>query len=546
MKIHKLILLIMASFFAIAQNALDDVDELLDITDEAEKEKKIEFKKDSLDEIIGGKFTSSYTTADTTNRHNEALTFYWQRKVNEVFSFRTELRFINSQIENTLEIETTRRVTRTETVDHVWRDENGEILRIDRGIQETRTVTERETEDQNSKLSVFEVEPRDVYFKLKQGNWSATIGYQTYTLGVGTLSSPLDFVLVPDRSDSTPINLNRLDGKLAQPIINLNYQKGSWDFTYLFHPIFVLDKFVEARFERAEDGFPGGIVDKDEQRHLVRFIYRGDNFLMGFTYYKGLNPRFFTDIYDMQLSSNSNNTYLFEANNQTITRTNSDIEAIARQFDDLEVFAWEFAYNSNKWRYAFEGVYVKGFADTLPQQPLNPPNTGTSLNQLSTYNQFIADNYDGILADIDGHTITLNLGFDYTGKRHIVNFYLTAVLPQLSDKAQKAKELWEAENVNNSEQSLGENIIFVTFNWSYFLDKQKEDIIGFAIGNFTSSIGGGLYYKKKVNDNLSYALTVGVVQYNIDQQFETEDPNEKSELKNDMPAIANFSLQYTF
>ena len=552
MKIYKLILLIiMTSFLAIAQNALDDVDSLLNIPDEAEKGKKEKFIRTSLNEIIGGKFTSSYTTADTTNRHNEAFTFYWERKVNEVFSFKTELRFINSQIENTLELETTTR--RLETHNN-FRNPNynpnipEHPVTNPFAIPQTFTVTERETEDQNSKLSVFEVEPRDVYFKLKQGNWSATIGYQTYTIGVGTLSTPMDFIIVPDRSDSTPINLNRLDGKLAQPIVNLNYQAEGWDFTYYFHPILTIDKFLEKRFERAEDDFAGGQIDSDEQRHLVRLIYRGDNFLTGFTYYKGQNTRFFTNIYSIQLDPSNHFSWEGRLDDQgnAIETANTNTTIVDREFGELEVFGWEFAYNTERWRYSFEITHVEGLADSLPQLGLNHPDFGGGRSQFSNYNQFIEDNYNGRLIDKDGTTITISAGFDYTGKRHIVNFYLTGIFPQLSDKAQEAKELWEAENIFDDDDILGVDLIFVTFNWSYFLDKQKEDIIGFAIGNFTSSIGGGIYYKKKVNDNLSYALTVGVVQYNIDQQFETENPNEKTELKNDMPSIANFSLQYTF
>ena len=475
-------------------SAVDDVNLLLDTDDEIKTETKTFDKKD-LNEIYGGKFFSNYTFSNFTTRHLESVSVYWEKKLNDIFSFKTEIRILNSQIETELEV--------TEQIGN-------------------ESVKSEETD----KLSSFEVEPRDFYLRFKQGNWQATIGWQTFTIGVGTLSSPLDFILIPDRTDSLPINLNRLEGKLAQPIVNLNYQNGGLDFTYYYHPFLVVDNFVKQQFEKEENEFAVNIPKV--QRHLLRLLYRGDNFVTGFSFYKGINSKFFSKIHSVSLVEPSDDFGV----------TRPDIRFTDKKFSDTTLIAWEYAYTSNKWRYSLETVFAKGFIDELPQQ-------GHSSDG-NLYNNFIIANNGGKLFDDKGSLIALNIGFDYIGNRNVVNFYVTAIIPQLSSFAQEAVDLFDQES--NDEHFTGENFVFVTLNYARFLNEEKTDIVGVALGNFSSTIGAGFYYKKQVNDNLSYGLTLGVVGYQLDEIIfeDDEDENKDRKLANPTPVILNFAMEYTF
>ena len=349
------------SFFIIktfAQDSvLDDVSSLLDVEDTQEE------KVDAINtnELFGGKLSNSYTFSSVTERHSEALSLYWEKKVNDLFSFKTELRVINSQISNTLD------------------------------VVETNTVTGERTESSRvDTLSSFEVEPRDFYIQFNSNNWQATIGWQAFTIGVGTLSSPIDFILVPDRSDALPINLNRIDGKLSQPIVKLNYNNSGVNFTYYYHPIFTLDKFTKQQFEKEENGIKPQLPKT--QRHLIRLSYRKGNHLTGFTFYKGPNTKFFSDIYRVQ-------NRVLENGVRLVDNIFED-----RKFADYTVLSWEYAYTKKKWRYSAEITSVNGLVDQLPQQGLIGPSG-------SPYNDFIINSNNGLLSDDEGSVLAINLGF---------------------------------------------------------------------------------------------------------------------------------------
>ena len=520
--------------FIVFSQSDDDILQGLDDLDTPRDDKKeIELPKGSikgkdLDIIYGGQISSFYTIGDITTRHSTKLRLFLEKKFNDYINFKLSLRVVNAQI--------------TQTIKLKKYEPNS-----DGGRDYSKDPTEEELSDT---ISIFELEPRDLYANFSGSYWDLSIGYQTYALGQASLASPIDFLLIPNRSDSFGLSLNKLDEKLSQPLINFSLNKSGWKFNYFYHPIVVVDEFKKRQFEqtvrqnipilndngsfnRFESMEKKAEIPRDSERHLLQLLYYGSNFTLGFTYYKGLNLQFFnkpSKLEPRERIAGSKNKY-------------ESIDLLPN-FDDIKLYALEASMTKGKWRYFSEFGFVDGFSIRLPQ---------VSEESSSEYYDLIYDENDGRLRLNDIRFGFFALGFDYTGKRHQVNFYILSALPELKSFGKRLQDVYEktiAESPHPQSNELENDLqsfVFPTVNWTYFLEEEKKTSIGLAAGNFTTARGIGVYYTNRKRENFSWSIIASAIEFSNDVDvFEKEDSLEEIELKEGFSPNLTAAFSYSF
>ena len=247
---------------------------------------------------------------------------------------------------------------------------------------------------------------------------------------------------------------------------------------------------------------------KESYRYAARALFYLDDITAGFTYYDG----FFQLGYSPQLTLS-----------QKVSTRASDKGAMAYFLDgqsswiDIEVYALEFALHRGDYAWKFESTYFE-LPDTLDLEILKhndqllkflPAGTDAFFDERGTFINWILDNKQGSLS-VTQKIILSAIGLDANFDNYTLNLGLFIFYIDHSDLDKKAIELHKTTFEQDDSSIFGDsNILFApSLNYIYFLDDQKQNAYGVALG-FLNGAGGLIGYRTwEINEAFSLSVSL--------------------------------------
>ena len=378
-------------------------------------------------------------------------------------------------------------------------------------------------------------ELREGYIRYSKGPIDVYAGRRIIAIGQFDAFSPVDFLLPVNLSDSR-VSFSKLENKYPQTAISMHiYLLPQIELQGYWFPRIERDPISKNLFEQGQiyqDRSGAGLpVERqvpfqkpnDESQWLFRAVYTGQKITAGVTYYKGYNL-FAEDRTVLGKETATGNLI----NNFRIPEPS---------YPEQSGIGLEIAVPHNRFTFKYEVLMAQEYVDFRHCSDSNSPDCTAYHARLNT--------------ELDGRAYTNQdflahaIGFDYLGDTWVLNIALFNVLDVSSSATKSLVD--ESDRIANDDPESGV-LLFPTINIARSYGKNNGHTTGFGAGALGSVIGGTVYHRIKVSDNLQLAGSFEAFQYQSDfqteeaRQADLQQSNEQSSGTFDVVKSNDFSL----
>ena len=343
-------------------------------------------------------------------------------------------------------------------------------------------------------------------------NLELLVGWHTIVWGQLDFLSPVDFIL-PFRLGSTGLGLTKADNRNPQKTAILYYFPTTWiEFQAYFFPDLGIDQAFldnieqenETRNEDYKNIAPTDIPKgKDAYRYASRILFYLDDLILGFVYYRGF----------FQFDADENKTLIETTNdqNKTIYRIDGN-----PKLQTINAWGFESALARKKWTWKMDGIFFETKEDLdLDVQTFNNQNLGfvqkdKFFDKRSRYIEWVLNKNNGDL-EITNQVYIVTVGVDANLDKWLLNLGILMFYFPNSKKDQEGNKLYtEAEDVDDGPFGGGGSSNFFpapTINVARYLDNDKKDALGVAMGFLNSGGGLILYASHEFFESLRTAIS---------------------------------------
>ena len=403
-------------------------------------------------------------------------------------------------------------------------------------------------------------EPGDIYIENNSSNFmSFSLGYKVLSWGQCYIFSPIEYATLPIRFGSTA-SLDKSDTRTSQFVFDWKiFLTDKTELIFYYIPNINVDKSVEEDFEKElindeielvpdinNPTRKNVIINELETnvkiptgsgvaQKVVRLILKRNWGTLGFTYFKGpaLNEhkeKAKLGRYEEVSNFGGTTYYHYKFDNK-------------RVFPNQEVYAMEFVKPLND-SFTLKGEVLKRNAIEL----LTPTKGSLSLTSIGPNKSF---DYANWIINENNSNLWYNtkqifggIGIDVKMKNYIYNLYFYYL--KIDRKEGHKGRILENEAFKSTEQEPKRFTEggFATLHIGKYLNKETDSIIGLLAGVLGSGKGYGIYYSRKIRDNIRINFSANSI-----ETFENHEENttlERISPEKDVNNNFSFNFEYSF
>ncbi len=337
-------------------------------------------------------------------------------------------------------------------------------------------------------------------------------GYHTIVWGQLDFLSPVDFIL-PLRLGSTGLGISKADNRNPQLMSLLSIFPKPWleVQAYFFPDLGIDNAFIDNIRQESEDNqsdyrnvarleLPKG---QDQFRYALRTLFYLDEITFGLIYYRGF--------------------FQFDAKSNLILSETRDASAPTKQIyridgkpelPPIEAFGFESALPTGKWIWKLDLVHFTIPEDlSLDVELYNNQIIGylpkdKFFDKRTEYVRWLLEQNNGKLEIVNNVTIATG-GVDADLDHWMLNLGVALFYFDRSSNDDRGQKLYtEAEDIDDMGFSSDEFFAAPIINAVYFIDDEKKDGFGLAMGFLNTGFGVILYASQEYFESLRVALSL--------------------------------------
>ncbi len=355
---------------------------------------------------------------------------------------------------------------------------------------------------------------KEAYVDVSLGRYaSVSVGKQVIVWGQFDILSPIDAVL-PFVESSGIMSMSKAQNRLPMNVGILKlYPTDKLHIEAYYFPQITRDPMVQdiiddgviyydnnsSNFNNTNFEFILSHADveqpEDEAHHAFRVIYYGDSFTLGVTKFDG---------YEKYFSFNEN---ISNAGTYNLT-------GVAPKVEKLNMTGVELSIPVNRWTWKID-YEAHTFNESLRGYGAYLEYNSMDAEQLEFNNWVLNQNEGKLYIPIEVQISAI--GFEYNSDQWSTSFGLLSFSREFKDSEQKRRYNQSIDIHARLYGDDGEEVTSIPmFNTTRYLDEDKEQAWGVAMGMFGGASGLTIYYKDVVAESLTYGISYDYLTYSTD------------------------------